>query len=165
MFYIKSAGRFLSGPTFGGTERGDEELFYFHTLCQDSLMAAETALYEQFQPVFALCTFLQRDLKFSDEVCPAVGLESLPDVGAYAGTGAKKLIGQHGLPTGSADFITEPDDGEGEDFGFVLKRAGHKGAFQIKDKRADKNTSFFSTFTSSLTKNPENSGKKGKSEQ
>ena len=33
MFYIKSAGRFLSGTTFGGTERGDEELFYFHTLC------------------------------------------------------------------------------------------------------------------------------------
>ncbi len=33
MFYIKSAGRVLSGTTFGGTERGDEELFYFHTLC------------------------------------------------------------------------------------------------------------------------------------
>ena len=106
LFYIKSLGRFVGGTAFGGTEGGDEELYSFHTLCQDSLIG-------------------------------------------------KELIGQHGLSTGSADFIAELDDGESKGFGLVLKRAGHKEALQMKDKRMDKNTSFFFTFTSSLTKNPE----------
>ena len=116
LFYIKSLGRFVGGTAFGGTEGGDEELYSFHTLCQDSLIG-------------------------------------------------KELIGQHGLSTGSADFIAEPDDGESKGFGLVLKRAGHKEALQMKDKRMDKNTSFFFTFISYLTKNPENQGKGRKSEQ
>ena len=155
LFYIKSLGRFVGGTAFGGTEGGDEELYSFHTLCQDSLIGAVAALDEQFQPVFALCTFLQRNLKLGDKVCSAVRIEGFSDIGADTGTGAKELIGQHGLSTGSADFIAELDDGESKGFGLVLKRAGHKEALQMKDKRMDKNTSFFFTFTSSLTKNPE----------
>jgi hypothetical protein len=164
LFYIKSLGRFVGGTAFGGTEGGDEELFYFHTLCQDSLIGAVAALDEQFQPVFALCAFLQRNLKLGDKVCSAVRIEGFPDIGADTGTGAKELIGQHSLPTGSTDLIAEMDDGEGEGFRLVLKRAGHKEAPQIKDKRMEKNTSFLFTFTFSLTKNPEKQGRERKSE-
>ena len=111
---------------FGGAERRDQELFHLNALCKDRPIGTVAALQEQLQPVFTLGTFFQRDLELGDKVRPAVGIEGLPDVGADAGTGAEQLIGQHRLTAGSTDLIAEPDDGEGEGFGLVLKRAGHR---------------------------------------
>ena len=73
-------------------------------------IAIIVAFNQQFQPIFALGTFLQCNLEFGDEIRPAMTIESLSDIGANAGSRADELIGQDAFPFGTLDFIAHFDD-------------------------------------------------------
>lgn len=63
------------------------------------------AFNQQFQPVFALCTFLQGNLEFGNEIGTAMPIECLSNIGADTGSGANELIGENAFPFGTLDFI------------------------------------------------------------
>ena len=77
------------------------------------------ALNQQFQPIFALRTFLKRNLKFRNKICPAMSVESLTDIGTDTGTGANQLIRQNRLLLIPLYFVADFDNSQGKRLGFI----------------------------------------------
>ena len=75
------------------------------------------AFNQQFQPVFALCAFLQGNLEFGNEISTAMSIECLSNIGADTGSRTDELIGENTFPFGTFDLIAYCDHFQSEGFG------------------------------------------------
>ena len=69
---------------------------YSKALIPNEYVMIIAAFNQKLQPIFAPGTFLKRNLKLPNKICPAMGIESLPNIGTDVGSGTYKLIGQYG---------------------------------------------------------------------